>query len=121
MAVNIIGNEVEDNNNSVSPDGEGGHVPSSRPHNSQHHGGGVEGGRHGGEGGRHGGEGSRHGEGGKHGENERQGREEEAEEEFPFHHDLAFSMYVDTGVTAIIQQLQERRAVASRGMAATMA
>ncbi|RXG67206.1 Centrosomal protein [Armadillidium vulgare] len=30
VALNILGNEVEDNNNSVSPDGEGGKVPSQR-------------------------------------------------------------------------------------------
>ncbi|KAG0724929.1 Centrosomal protein [Chionoecetes opilio] len=30
IGVNVIGNEVEDNNNSVSPDGEGGRVPGGR-------------------------------------------------------------------------------------------
>ncbi|XP_068203102.1 centrosomal protein of 104 kDa [Palaemon carinicauda] len=30
VGISILGNEVEANNNSVSPDGEGGHVPSSR-------------------------------------------------------------------------------------------
>ena len=80
MAVNVIGNEVEDNNNSVSPDGEGGQVPSRR-------GGG-------------GGDGT---------------KKDEEEAEFPPYHDLAFSMYVDTEVTGIIQQLDLKRQAAGRG------
>ncbi|KAF2359599.1 hypothetical protein FHG87_009640 [Trinorchestia longiramus] len=74
VAVNVLGNEVEDNNNSVSPDGEGGRVPSMRR---------AEG-------------------------------EGEEGTEFPPHHDLAFSMYVDTEVIAVMQQLSLKRLAAKK-------
>ena len=72
VALNILGNEVEDNNNSVSPDGEGGSVPSSV-------------------------------------------RPDLPPGELPPHHDLAFSMFVDSEVAATIHLLEDRKTTAIRG------